>query len=251
MQKFFSMKSSFSIFIFVLITIFSFKPSVSAQAPMTVFGVVPSSTAIVKIFIDGTFCKDADILVEPNSSTGYIFLGYIDEGECNAFADSLISFNLNGQTAQETILWRKGGAPQSTTGLVLIGSPSQGSVPEKKDSQNNNNSAEEKNLPTLPGPAEKPKEESESTNTTPSQTEKPTQVQAEDKKNNDMEKEKVVPVQAQDKKQPITKNTSKSQSEEKQTVVESKEDDSGRNSIIFAGLATILVLLGFYSLARR
>ena len=42
-----------------------------------------------------------------------------------------------------------------------------------------------------------------------------------------------------------------SQMQEKQTVIESNENDSGRNTLLFAGLATVLVLLGFYSLARR
>ena len=251
MQKYFSIKNSFSVVIFVLLIIFSIRPSLSAQAPMTVFGVVPSSTATVKIFVDGAFCKDANILVEPNSTTGYIFLGYIDEGECSAFADSLISFNLNGQTSKETILWRKGGAPQSSTGLVLTGSPSQNSVTEQKDTKKDSNSVEKKNLPVLPGPAEKPKEESEAKDTTAPKTEQTIKVENQDKENSSQNKEKVAPTTAEEKKQPITKNTSKSQVEEKQIIVESKENDSGRNTIIFAGLATVLVLLGFYSLARR
>ncbi|MBI52023.1 MAG: hypothetical protein CL779_02240 [Chloroflexi bacterium] len=251
MQKYFSIKNPLSVFILALLIIFSIRPSLSAQAPMTVFGVVPSATATVKIFVDATFCKDANILVEPNSTTGYIFLGYIDEGECNAFADSLISFNLNGQNSQETILWRKGGAPQSSTGLVLTAGTSQNSVTEQKNTKNDDNAAEKKNLPVLPGPAEKPKEESETKDSTATKLEKPTQVDNQDKKNTSEDKEKIVSTTTEEKKQPITKNTSKAQLEEKQTVVKSEEDDSGRNTIIFAGLATILVLLGFYSLARR
>ena len=250
MKRYFPIKSLFTIFIFILLIFSSVNSSVSAQAPMTVFGVVPSSTATVKIFIDGTFCKDADILAEPNSSTGYIFLGYIDEGECSAFADSLISFNLNDQTSKETILWRKGGAPQSATGLVLNSSGSQNDTAESK--QVANSSAEKKSLPTLPGPAEKPKDTSDSKDTkVVPEPEKNTDTVEQNKQNDSQPKEQQASAKQEDTKQPITKNTPQSQMEEKQTVIESNENDSGRNTLVFAGLATVLVLLGFYSLARR
>ena len=95
-----------------------FSSTANAQAPMTVFGEAAASDT-VGILVDGKACKDATIKADAGSSTGSIFIGYVDLGECSAAAGSSISFSLNGSTTSATLTWRAGGAPSAAKGVTL------------------------------------------------------------------------------------------------------------------------------------
>ena len=232
------------------------KSTLYAQAPMTVFGVAVSATSTVQILVNDQNCKDAKILVEPNSSTGYIFLAYIDEGECSAFQDSKLSFKVNDKLAKETILWRKGGAPSATTGLVLTtGAQSvQPNSSISNTSEEATSSTKKQSYPALPGPPEKPKSEEE--------VKKNNATVAENKNNNEVKKEEstmtkdsktesTAKIQSNSgKTKEQTTTVSKPMNEEK-TIIESSDDGSSNRVIIISGLVTLLVLFSFYSLASR
>jgi len=95
-----------------------FSSTANAQAPMTVFGEAAASDT-VGILVDGKACKDASIKADSGSSTGSIFLGYVDLGECSAAAGSSIGFSLNGSSTSATLTWRAGGAPSAAKGITL------------------------------------------------------------------------------------------------------------------------------------
>ena len=95
-----------------------FSSTANAQAPMTVFGEAAASDT-VGILVDGKACKNASIKADSGSSTGNIFLGYIDLGECGAAAGSSVGFSLNGSTTSATLTWRAGGAPSDAKGITL------------------------------------------------------------------------------------------------------------------------------------
>jgi len=95
-----------------------FSSTANAQAPMTVFGEAAASDT-VGILVDGKACKNASIKADASSSTGSIFLGYVDLGECSAAAGSSIGFSLNGSTTSASLTWRAGGAPSNAKGLTL------------------------------------------------------------------------------------------------------------------------------------
>jgi hypothetical protein len=243
----------------VLSLIFSFSKTILyAQAPMTVFGVASSATSVVKILVSDQDCKDAKILVEPSSATGYIFLAYIDEGECSAFEGSKLSFQVNGKLAKETILWRKGGAPNSTTGLVLTtGAQSvSSSVSTSKTSEDATASTKKQSYPALPGPPENEKPKPEVV------VKKNSASVVENKNNNEAKKEASVmtkdsKAESAAKVQPNTEKTkqqsttvSKPMNEEK-TIIESSDEGSSNKVIVISGLVTLLVLFSFYALASR
>jgi len=95
-----------------------FSSTANAQAPMTVFGEA-AATDTVGILVDGKACKDASIKTDSGSSTGSIFLGYVDLGDCGAAAGSTIGFSLNGSATSATLTLRAGGAPSAAKGITL------------------------------------------------------------------------------------------------------------------------------------
>ncbi len=253
--KMFTIK--FVITLILLSLIFSFsisKTTLYAQAPMTVFGVAASAAATVQILVNDQDCKDAKILVEPNSSTGYIFLAYIDEGAGSAFQDSKLSFKVNDKLAKETILWRKGGAPSATTGLVLTTGAQPSSSTNNASEEATTSSTKKQSYPALPGPPEKPKSEEE--------VKKNNATVAENKNNNEVKKEEsamtkdskaesTAKIQSNSgKTKEQTTTVSKPMNEEK-TIIKTSDDGSSNRVIIISGLVTLLVLFSFYSLASR
>jgi len=243
---------SFSILLSLLFSFFFSMTISHAQAPMTVFGVASSATADIKILVNDQDCKEAKILVEPNSSTGYIFLAYVDEGECSAFEGSKISFKVNGQVANETILWRKGGAPKSATGLnlTLINQSGQSGESSKDSNNDNIDSKKQQAYPALPGPPEKPKDtEEKEAKTTPSLVNEATKEKsAMSQASTNESASKVKPSNDNTKKQSTT--VIKPMNEGK-TIIENNDEGSNNRTIIITGLVTLLVLLSFYSLASR
>jgi hypothetical protein len=98
----------------------AFAPTVQAQSHMLVYGPAPDADSEVVVFVEGIECKTAEVDAEGTSATGYLWGAEIDEGECGAQTDSLISFTLDGQLANETLEWRANGLPEDpVVGIVL------------------------------------------------------------------------------------------------------------------------------------
>ena len=248
-------KFSRIVFFILLSIIFFLSPlKIFAQAPMTVFGIASNDSTIVKILINDQYCKDAKILNEANSSTGYIFLAYIDEGECSAFVNSQIGFTVDGKKASETMIWRKGGAPTNPIGLTLtINGNTPGNL--NSDSDSIGNTKDKKIVPELPGPALRVTPEIAKI-----EKKENTVVVKESKKSEDM----IIVVPSENKdtlsidsdknnlnEKSTSNNSSSQQKIEEKIMLEDSSSNSNNKIIILALGFTLLVLFGFYSLASK
>ncbi len=98
---------------------FAFASTAHAQAPMLVYGPAASGAVIV-VSVDGAVCETATVGAEAASSTGYLFVAQIDDGECGASSGSAITFTVDGAAANESASWSAGGAPADTAvGITL------------------------------------------------------------------------------------------------------------------------------------
>ena len=94
-----------------------------AQAPMLVYGPAPAEGSAIVVLVDGAVCETASVGMEASSSTGYLWVAQIDDGECGAGAGAAISFTLDGAAASQTATWSAGGAPADTAvGITLTAS---------------------------------------------------------------------------------------------------------------------------------
>jgi hypothetical protein len=99
---------------------FAFTSTARAQAPMLLYGPAESLDSVIGVLVDGTHCKDADVGEESSSSTGFLWVAQIDDGECGASAGSVITFTLDGAATNETETWAAGGAPDDVAvGITL------------------------------------------------------------------------------------------------------------------------------------
>ncbi len=98
---------------------FAFASTAHAQAPMLVYGPAASGAVIV-VSVDGAVCETATVGAEAASSTGYLFVAQIDDGECGASSGSAITFTVDGAAANESASWSAGGSPADTAvGITL------------------------------------------------------------------------------------------------------------------------------------
>jgi hypothetical protein len=99
---------------------FAFASTAHAQAPMLVYGPAPAADSAIVVLVDGAVCETATVGAEASSSTGYLWVAQIDDGECGASTGAVISFTLDGAATSETATWAAGGAPADTAvGITL------------------------------------------------------------------------------------------------------------------------------------
>jgi hypothetical protein len=98
----------------------AFGQSAHAQAPMLLYGPAATASTAVVVLVDGSVCETAAVAAESSSSTGFLWVAQIDDGECSASTGSAISFSLDGVAASETATWSAGGSPANTAvGITL------------------------------------------------------------------------------------------------------------------------------------
>jgi hypothetical protein len=91
-----------------------------AQAPMLLYGPAPAGNSVVQVWVDGSFCETASVGAEGSSSTGFLWVAQIDDGECGASSGAAIAFMLDGASTNESMTWSPGGAPPNTAvGITL------------------------------------------------------------------------------------------------------------------------------------
>ena len=83
-------------------------PSAHAQAPVVLYGEAAAADTAVAVWVDGAECKAAAVGAEATSSTGYLWYVQINDGECEASAGSEIGFSVDGNAANETVVFSAG-----------------------------------------------------------------------------------------------------------------------------------------------
>ena len=87
--------------------------------PMVIYGPAALGDSVL-IVVDGQSCKTVAAVAELQSSTGYLWLTQVQNGECNAHSGSSITFALNGAPTNEQLEWSAGGVPPDIAAGVSL-----------------------------------------------------------------------------------------------------------------------------------